>query len=175
MVSRNTDCVTCLFLFLFLFVKTSFCELIACIWIEFLTSLSFCSRVLFVGNGCVRAVKFWTMQWEHDEEEDEIQVYKTSRIPEEKRHYHGRSSSFTQHRPKELPVFEDSFAKRLGQRSKSTIRERNLERTNASLTTTIPRTCKYQAKSLLIRIPSGSSVRWIMKQRIRRSNSDASL
>ncbi|KAG0622237.1 hypothetical protein M758_3G082900 [Ceratodon purpureus] len=82
------------------------------------------------------------MQWEHDEEEDEIQVYKTSRIPEEKRHYHGRSSSFTQHRPKELPVFEDSFAKRLGQRSKSNIRERNLERTNASLTTTIPRTSR---------------------------------
>ena len=93
------------------------------------------------------------MQWEHDEEEDEIQVYKTSRIPE---HYQGRSSIIPQRRGKELPN-EDSFSKRLGQRSKSTIRERTLERANASLTTSntadaprrtlfhdIPRTCKYQ-------------------------------
>lgn len=93
------------------------------------------------------------MQWEHDEEEDEIQVYKTSRIPE---HYQGRSSIIPQRRGKELPN-EDSFSKRLGQRPKSTIRERTLERANASLTTSntadaprrtlfhdTPRTCKYQ-------------------------------
>lgn len=71
------------------------------------------------------------MQRKHDEEEDEIQ--------EERRHYEGRSSPVTQHRRKELPVYEDTFSKRLGQPSKSALRERAIERTTASLPTDAPR------------------------------------
>lgn len=70
------------------------------------------------------------MQWE-DDEEDEIQ--------DERRYYDGRSL-VTQHRRKELPVYEDSFAKRLGQRSKSALGQRAIERTTASLPTDAPRT-----------------------------------
>ena len=92
------------------------------------------------------------MQREQDEEEDEIQVYRAPRIPEEKRHYQGMSSSVI---TKQRRQDDDSFTKRLGQRSKSTLRDRTSERTNAYLTTSktadasrrtriheIPRACK---------------------------------
>lgn len=95
------------------------------------------------------------MQWE-DDEEDEVQVSKATRILEEKRQNQGRPINGHQHRRKELPVYEDSFTKRLGRRSTSTIRERPLERNNTSSTTApktaepprilideIPRSCKY--------------------------------
>lgn len=62
------------------------------------------------------------------DEEDEIQ--------EEERHRESRFSHVPQHRRKELPVYEDSFAKRLGHRSKSALRERG---STASLTTDAPR------------------------------------
>ena len=95
------------------------------------------------------------MQW-GDDEDDEIQVSKTTRIPEERRHYQGRSSNVQQHRRKELSVYEDPFTKRLGRRSTSVVRERTVERNNGFSTTAktteppkwtsideIPRSCKY--------------------------------
>lgn len=69
------------------------------------------------------------MQWE-DDEDDEIQASKATRIPEEKRHHQSRPSNAHQHRRKELPVYEDPFTKRLGRRSTSVARERIVERTN---------------------------------------------
>lgn len=73
-------------------------------------------------------------QWEHDES-DEIQ--------EEKRHNEGKFSHSMQRRrslQEEEPAYEDPFTKRLGPRSKSTLRSRDIERTDASLTTAAPRT-----------------------------------
>jgi len=71
------------------------------------------------------------MQLEHDEE-DEIQ--------EEARHHGRRSSHITKHKREELPAHVDnSFAKRLGQRSKSALRERGIERASASLSADAPR------------------------------------
>jgi len=72
------------------------------------------------------------MQWEPDEE-DEIQE-------EEERRYGGRASHIKQHRWKGLPLDEeDDFAKRLGPRFGSDLRDRGMERTNASLFADAPR------------------------------------
>lgn len=96
------------------------------------------------------------MQWE-DDEEDEIQASKATKFFEEKRHNQGRPINVQQHRRKELPVYEDSFTKRLGRRSISAMRERPLERSNGLSTISartveptkrasidgIPKSCKY--------------------------------
>ncbi|KAG0599099.1 hypothetical protein M758_12G127800 [Ceratodon purpureus] len=75
------------------------------------------------------------MQWE-DDEDDEVQAPKATRVYEEKRHYQGRASNGQQHRRKELPVYEDPFTKRLGRRSASVVRERAVERNGGFATTT---------------------------------------
>lgn len=71
------------------------------------------------------------MQWE-DDEEDELQARKGTRVYEEKRYDQGGSINVQQHRRKEVPVYEDAFTKRLGRRSTSTIRDRPLGRVNGS-------------------------------------------
>lgn len=94
------------------------------------------------------------MQWDGDEV-DEVPVSKATRTLEEKRYNQGRPVNVQQHRRKSLPVYEDSFTKRLGRRSSSTMRERPLERHTAFSTTAkaaeppkkttideLPRTCK---------------------------------
>lgn len=95
------------------------------------------------------------MQWEEDEE-DEILASKGTRIPEEKRYNQGRPTNAQHHGRREFPVFEDTFAKRLGRRrSTSAMRGRPLERT-IGFSSVVAKAVEPSKRTSLEEIPKSS-------------------